>query len=299
MIRSFDIETFSKNNKLIPYCLCYLIDKNNIISFYGLDCINNFIDYLFENDDTVIFAHNLTFDGSLILQNMNNNFKINGIFFKGNIYCIEITNYIKKIKFLCSYKFFPYPLSMAWSIIETTKKAHIDHMEINEGNFMSKKDDIIEYCKIDCIIVYEIMSKFKIITSSIDSNILDYAYSISGLSLKLFNKIYNNYDVKINLDVDIDAIFRQSYFGGRCEVFGNPESGDLIYHYDYSGMYAQIMTEEFCFGEFKIIENPDKIEKDGFYYISVYSLMDIPILPHKSKNDSKLVFTNGHFSGLY
>jgi hypothetical protein len=64
-------------------------------------------------------------------------------------------------------------------------------------------------------------------------------------------------------------------------------------------MYAQVMLEDFGFGEYEIINNPKEIKNNGFYHISYKSEMYIPVLPHHSEN-GRLMFTNGSdLSGLY
>jgi hypothetical protein len=45
-----------------------------------------------------------------------------------------------------------------------------------------------------------------------------------------------------------DEYIRQSYYGGRCEIFGNPIENDVIHHFDYSGMYGQCMLEKYPHG---------------------------------------------------
>jgi hypothetical protein len=106
--------------------------------------------------------------------------------------------------------------------------------------------------------------------------------------------------------VEMDEKIRISYFGGRCEVFGNPfENLEKIYHMDYRNMYGEIMKFEFPTGEIGLLENPKNLSKDGFYFIKAYSDIKIPILPHKGKIDIKspleedLIFSNGEVEGLY
>lgn len=94
-----------------------------------------------------------------------------------------------------------------------------------------------------------------------------------------------------------DCIFRRSYFGGRCEIFGNSYDDEMIYHFDFKGMYSQIMFEDFPIGDFQYKE-PFEIKNIGFYFVTVFSNMIIPVLPYRSP-DGKLIFPNGTFSGLY
>jgi hypothetical protein len=89
------------------------------------------------------------------------------------------------------------------------------------------------------------------------------------------------------------------YYGGRCEVFGNPEKGDFLHHFDFSGMYSNRLNELFPYGEFKIITNPNDTSRPGIYCVSVFSDISLPILPYKDNNTFKLLFPNGNFYGAY
>lgn len=67
-----DTETFIKdendNKKLIPYCICLSIFKNNkckTLNFYGINCQFDFLDYCCKNDIHNVYFHNLRFDGWL------------------------------------------------------------------------------------------------------------------------------------------------------------------------------------------------------------------------------------------
>jgi hypothetical protein len=83
-------------------------------------------------------------------------------------------------------------------------------------------------------------------------------------------------------------------------VFGNIESGEKLYHYDFTGMYAQVMLEKFGVGVCKKNNKINEIDKCGFYKVRVKSEgFEIPILSHKSKDNGKLLFTNGEFDGVY
>jgi hypothetical protein len=95
-------------------------------------------------------------------------------------------------------------------------------------------------------------------------------------------------------------MIRPAYYGGRCEVFGNPYSDDYIFHFDFSSMYTNRLKDEFPYGEYKTIKKPKNFKKMGFYYVRVKSEINpIPILPFRCKKTNKLLFPNGEFSGLY
>lgn len=98
----------------------------------------------------------------------------------------------------------------------------------------------------------------------------------------------------------LDNLVRPAYYGGRCEVYGNPYEDEKIFHFDFSGMYGLCMQEKFPHGKYKIIENDFNLEIPGFYCIEFYSNdLYIPVLPHHRLKNNKLMFTNGYGDNVY
>lgn len=140
-----------------------------------------------------------------------------------------------------------------------------------------------------------------------------YHTSISSIALEIFKKNFNVHNIKFNSKIEDDNALRPAFFGGRCEVFGNPYSSlENIYYFDFPNMYAEIMKENFPIGELEKLDQVLNISRDGFYYCIVESDSEIPILPHRTTNlpsedevmhseimQEELVFTNGRFEGLY
>jgi hypothetical protein len=113
---------------------------------------------------------------------------------------------------------------------------------------------------------------------------------------KIFFKKYNFKQIKEKIKLDEEIFARDAFFGGRCEVAGNPQENEIIKYFDFSGMYAQCMYEKFHNGDPKFDLNSD-LNTPGFHNITCYSNFDnFPILPFKSEN-KKLVFYNGHITG--
>lgn len=167
-----------------------------------------------------------------------------------------------------------------------------------QNNIFNFKEYILEYCKNDIKITSSFILIFKKIVASYNLN-LDNIYSAPSLAFKIFIKNYNKNKICFNIKTSHKNLIKNSYYGGRCEVYGNAEEYEKVFHYDFSGMYAQCMLEKFPFGNIYIENSPKDINKPGFYYIEYSSNMDIPVLPHKSKINNKLVFTNGINKGLF
>lgn len=275
----------------------------------------------------VIFVHNLNFDGYLIIEKLSSrryNFKI---FAKNlNLYNITIFNNSYKIEFKCSYKILPISLSNIAHSFKLSPKLPFPYKFVSEKNlyykgkipdkiYFNKEEDhaymlknydyfsMQEYSTIYCMRDVEITKKFLEILSNILKIFkikLDTTFSAPSLAFKIFQKKFNKNKIKLTHNSLIDNFARKSYFGGRCEVYGNPSEGDFIFHYDFTGMYAQCMMEKFPIGKYELVYKPKKIEKCGIYCIE-YESKDFnrPILPHHRLNDGKLIFSNGKMKGWY
>jgi hypothetical protein len=173
-----------------------------------------------------------------------------------------------------------------------------EHPVLKEVKDWDLKEECIKYCIRDCKIVREML---RIIFQEKYLNENMKARSISSLSLEVFKEHFNNLNLETKLDKKYDKIVREAYFGGRCEIFGNVKEGEKIFHFDFTGMYSEIMKEEFCFGKIKIIKEVaiEKKIEEGFYDVDVVSNdMNIPILPFRSE-EGKLLFPNGVWRGVY
>jgi len=61
---------------------------------------------------------------------------------------------------------------------------------------------------------------FKIIDEE-DVVIRKKCLSAPSMSYNIFFKKYNNFKIENRIYIEKDSYIRNSYFGGRCEVFGN------------------------------------------------------------------------------
>jgi hypothetical protein len=124
---------------------------------------------------------------------------------------------------------------------------------------------------------------------------------MASLSFYTFYNKFNTKKVKKYIKKDEEIYIRDSYFGGRCEVFGNPFKENSVYYFDFKGMYGQCMMEKNVLGNSEFIYDIDKDSelRPGFYNIDWESNMDIPVLPHHNQINNKLLFCNGNGNGTY
>ena len=304
IINVIDIETFGSEN-LTPYCCC-LILRGKKINSYGLRCVENILNYIYSLKiaNVLIFAHNLTFDGSLLLSKIDSSWEIvswRTIIRKGSIYSLCIKKEDYHIVFRCSSKLLPLELSEIAIKLNISNKMFLDHKKINIENYNNSdlRNKVKQYCERDTEIVNQFMVKLSL---SLNNYIKDWyvnCFSISGIAYSIYKNYFNKFDINLSLDYELDKDIRKSYYGGRCEVFGNPYEDDYIFHFDFTGMYSNRLKEDFPIGNPEKIIRPESTDKPGFYFIRVKSYIHLPILPYRCSLTGKLLFPNGVFEGIY
>lgn len=308
-----DIETFNDNGKFIPYCVCVII-KEEKINIYGKNVIKRLIETFNRlKTNEVFYAHNLTFDGSILIENIESSASVKGVFFRSNIYELTIWSKNFKVIIKCSYKMFPLGLRKIGILMKDKEKMEFPYEFAKEENLYyigdkpkdekvknwNFKKEAIKYCLNDCELTKRMLEMITKSMKKDEKDIFIKSRSISSLSLNTYKKKFNDYGLETKLKIENDEIIRNGYYGGRCEVFGNKYDWEKIFHFDFSGMYAEIMKEEFFFNKIEVKESK-KIEKGGFYKVDVLSEnMDIPVLPFKEKKEGKLIFPNGKWTGTY
>jgi hypothetical protein len=331
MTNALDIETFEKSGNFFPICICLYLDGTMYDFYYdGEDIIQKCIELIIKkskNPTTYIYIHNINFDGFIFLESLSKN-KIKFEYHSDgtNIYSIKIKTDLREIILKCSYKIIKKKLSEIATTFNIGKKMIFPHKfssldrlnyigKIPEPNFFYSYNDyktiadytgnvfnfkeyILEYCRNDVVITSKFIDKIRIINEKYGINI-DSCYTSASISLKIFSTIYNKKNVSLNILWSKQNFIRHSYYGGRCEVYGNPIKGDTINHFDFSGMYGQCMMQKFPYGKMSYVDNPKNFDIPGFYLIKYISNNHIPVLPHKSKINGKLMFANGENRGLY
>ena len=322
---SLDIETVWDEDIAKPICIA--ITNNDNVKFKRIDVDNldsyEIIYFFLENcySTKIYYVHNLTFEIFVFLRyliELDIRYKI--ISANKSVYSAEIWYKKKKIRLRCSYKLtmlslkklaklsgveekgiFPYKIlnKNLKDEVEIEKEMFNDINEYEEfkeryGSNIKVYEILEEYCINDARITKESIIKYwKIIE---ENGLTKNNRILTAAKLSIENYFLKNYIIKKKIKLKYDRVIRESYFGGRTEVFGNQKEDEILLHYDWSGMYAQCMKEKVLGGE--IIES--NIIKDlkypGFYWIKFRQNLEIPILPIKK---DKLLFANGEFEGWY
>ncbi len=323
---SLDIETLWIDNIAKPFSIG-ISNKEKILYFQtSVENIDDdkLIIFMLEKckSNVTYYVHNLTFEMFVFIKYFNK-YKINFEMISSNktIYSAKIYYKNKIIKFKCSYR-----LTLL-SLKDFAKFSNIENKHIFPYNILN--ENIKEYMKIkkkdfnnleeynsfikehgSYVNIYEILKKYCINDVLITKLCINKFWEIileSGLKnknvltaakLSIANFFVKKTLIKKKIQIKYDRILRPYYFGGRTEVFGNPENyEDVILHYDWSGMYSQCMCEKVMGGEIYHSNIISSIDNPGFYNIKFKQNINFPILPIKYNN--KLMFVNGVFSGWY
>ena len=89
------------------------------------------------------------------------------------------------------------------------------------------------YCERDTEIVNQFMVKLSLVLNKYIKDWYLVCFSISGIAYNIFKNNFNNFEIDLKLNYNIDIVLRKAYYGGRCEVFGNAYEDDYIYHFDW------------------------------------------------------------------
>lgn len=263
----------------------------------------------------------MTFEFFVLVKSfINEKIKFKTISSNRIIYSLELFYKNKKIRMRCSYRLtmlslkslsklskieektiFPYGI-LNKDIKKIMSLKESDFNNIEEFNIFTKKygktvniyQILEEYCKNDVLITKKSINKFWEI---IEQNGLKNKKKIlSAAKLSVENFFEKNKIVKKVINIKHDRLIRNAYYGGRTEVFGNPYDDEILLHYDWSGMYAQCMSEKVLGGKIFESDNIRNINDPGFYLIEFEQNLEKPILPIKKE---KLIFANGSFKEWY
>ena len=289
-----------------PFLLVYY-DGEQTIPYMGEECVSLFLkDFLtFKNRNTICFAHNGgKFDILAIYQAYMNdpyfyeNYSYQPILQGSRIMSFKIfDSHRHRWEFRDSFSLLPRSLS---SLCKSFKPDHVK-LEMPDNDFYADPQAWVKYCSNDCISLYEILQKFNDTIMDIQGCI---GYTIASTALLTFRyrfmkQNYETYHV-------FNDFFRQSYYGGRTEIFcmHAHDSDKPFYLYDINSLYPYVMYNN-CFPISRpkkmIYRNLDEINnKTGIMLAEIIapSDLDIPILPFH-RQDGRLIFPLGHWKGMY
>ncbi len=325
MYEALDIETIWENDIAKPICIA--ITKNNDVDFKIINPEeiddSSIFEFLLEkcSSKKIYYVHNLTFEIIVFLKDMiKSKVKFKIISTNKTIYSADIWYKNKRIKLRCSYRLTLLPLKTLAEMAEMDEKGIFPYNILTKNikkeiiiekdmfnnieeylNFKEKWGNVVniykvleDYCKNDAIITKKAIIKYwKIIE---ETGLKNNGKILTAAKLSIENYFKNNFFIKRKIQLKYDRIARESYFGGRTEVFGNLNDDEIALHYDWSGMYAQCMCEKVLGGNIYESDIIKDLDTPGFYWIQFIQDLEFPILPIKK---GKLLFVNGVMEGWY
>jgi len=196
-------------------------DGSTFISTWDEDrCITRTVELLASRKvPTIIYAHNGgKFDWMYFLEHLSNRSNlriINGRIVQGYLGIHEIRD---------SFSIMPFALAKY-------KKIDIHHEKMEASSRRTHKDEIIDYLRVDCESLYELVTAFW--------NEFGDALTVGSAGLRELKKFHRFQTGRPDFD---ERIRSQYYYGGRVQVFKSGLIKGPIHVLDVNSMYPHVMS---------------------------------------------------------
>jgi hypothetical protein len=283
-----------------------------------------------------IYAHNFaSFDGIFTLKHLIPFGIVEPLYFNGKLICIKLKltiegeHYGKVLLFKDSYLLLPYSLrklaitynctemkgifpfklydifySGQFPRFEYFTGITIDQYLLSSQEFLNKtwnfKDEAIKYCKLDCLILYEVLVKFnELVFNEFKVNI-NKVLTLPALAMRIYKSSFMPENKVYQLHGLVEKDIRLSYTGGAVDVYiptnritswltNENVEYETLYYYDVNGLYPYVMSDQLMPTGKPIFFNGDisKIDPEafGFFYCEITSpkFLEHPILQRSIK----------------
>lgn len=230
-IYTFDVETdpFKHGRVPTPFS-CGLYDGEEYWQWWGVDCIERMMDQLDVMSPGIVYAHNGgRFDFFFIMKWLLGSEMriINSRIISAHLLCQMGAHEVRD-----SFAIMPFALGKFQGEIQK-KKIEISKLEkrVRERH----KEEILEYLKYDCVVLWNLVSKF---CDTFSQKIL----TIGTASMKELKKVHDFTNLDESEDHDLRGLY---YYGGRVECFRSgiikPRKGQTFKVYDVNSMYPYAM----------------------------------------------------------
>lgn len=313
IIEVFTIKTLNCKGCVVPYALVYTQGVNThyyLLTELTREEIASFILNSFDAG-YIYYAHNLAFDFFLFFEGfLRLGVKYSWVYINFLLYEVKFFYQKKTITLRCSYRLLPFKLASFYPAFTNTQKLPVPdplperaswelpchlYKEIESQYSRLTLAQYFKICAItDCQILKESLYNFFSSLAQLQIPYKLKSYTCSSIAFNFYVQKWNKINFKLPLK--IKNLIRQAYFGGRCEVYGNPRPNEKILHFDFSGMYQNCMTSPLPYGDFEVIESNFNLEEPGFYYIQTTYFNYLPVLPSRA---DKVYFKEGGVSGWF
>ncbi len=325
---TFDIEAYNWTN---PVALGMANNNQNLYkTFTGKDCIKQFVTELLRRKwrNYRFVAHNGgKYDFIPVIEeltervNKNDGLEIE-ILTKGannTPFFVKISDENDKPRYLQdSMALMPRSLdSLTKSFTPDMTKGDFDFNKIDKWKDMPKDDrkKMLEYLKRDCESLYAVLDEFTSILLELTNGDTPPQLTVGSTAMAAYRSHFMPNDLVIEDCYKPDAktnpeeMFRNSYFGGRTEVY--KKYGEDLYHYDVNSLYPYCYTEKpIPIGKVSHTGKNFPLDDTGFggvvkinAKVPEYACNGIPVLPYRytpeDSTDEKVLFPSGNIEGWY
>lgn len=265
-----------------------------------IEYLKNFCQTYPKRKQIMIFSTNLTLFFLKFVQVQHEGFSYKYFIQNGNVYsftlthiptdCVIILKCIQRLTGIEPTEYLPHLLSY---------KSTLDSEWVTPDKTLKLTEEVN---KKDLKLLITVLSTIGLKLESLHPRWSKYSSSVSSIAFNIFNRHYNLHNLNLTVSLTEDSLFRKAYYGGRCEVFGNPLYDEKIFHFDFKNMYGTIMLGNFPLKKYTYVSRPLNVDKPGFYCIKGFSAKNyIPVLPHNASIEEKqlLIFSNGEISGMF
>lgn len=242
-----------------------LYDGEHYVYFWGDDCTTQLLEYLQDETDAIIYAHNGgKFDFFFLLPYLDPDlFMINGRIAKATLFDGQIE------------------LRDSWLILPLPLKAHdkgdIDYSKLEKTERDRHKNEICKYLQRDCVSLWDWVKNFR-----------DQFGGRLTLASSAFAQLKKtNYPVEPTYE-QFDTTFRAFYFGGRVQCFDVGVFSGPLKYVDINSAYPFAMMSRHWQGpqyvEHLKLPDPDK-NGSWFAEITAKSYGSLPF-----RHEGKLYF---------
>lgn len=182
------------------------------------------------------------------------------------------------------------------------------------GKVWSFKDEAIKYCNIDCICLYEIITKFNMLIFNRFNLCAAMKYpTVSSLAFGIWKTHYlkdDSNELGIHkLSGQVANEIRNGYTGGAVDMYiPKPYKKELVYCYDVNSLYPSVMLNNLLavgqatFFNGNILKNCFGNNPFGFFYckITAPKYIEHPIIQThvKTKNGTRTVAPLGQWQDM-
>jgi len=323
---------YIKNSYLITSYATENLDQKALFSSF----INQLLSFI-KGSQIKVYAHNLSgFDGVFLLKHLLPYGKVTPLIYNGKLISItirlDIEGYVGKtiifkdsmlllplsLRELCSafdvsqHKgYFPFklfdifykgllPRFEFWTDISVND--YVVFAENYIGKVWSFKDESIKYCKIDCLSLHEILTKFNTLIFNEFKVNINFVFTLPALASRIYKSQFMHKNSIYQILGGVENDIRNSYTGGAVDVYiphNRKESFfskffRKLFVYDVNSLYPFVMANTPMPVGLPVAftGNIRHVEADafGFFYCKITSpeFIEHPILQRKIKTGDGL-----------